>query len=437
VVPDPTHLYVQAGFRPGYLYDLVYTAKNPRVTGLGLAALRDCAAFFRYARHDRSGTQNPLAECIEQAHIFGISQSGRLIHHFIYEGFNTDEKERMVFDGALIHVAGAGKGMFNYRFRMTTVYSTQHEGRLAGSEFFPFTPMPQTDPLTGQQGDTLTRAKLSGDVPKMIFTQTSTEYWTRAASLLHTDVEGKTDLELPDNVRIYLVAGAQHLGAGPHTRGICRQPRNILDDRPPVLRAMLVALDRWVTQGEEPPPSRYPRIADGTLVDLKTFRSSFPRIPGVNRPEDYYRPARLDFGTRFFTQGVADIIPPKVGSPYQTLVPAVDSDGNELAGIRLPDVAVPLGTFTGWNLRAAEYGAEDTLAGLEGMYLPFAATREEREKHKDPRLSIAERYPTRDAYLARMTDVALELQEQGFLLAEDVASILRTASQRRLPDQSD
>jgi hypothetical protein len=433
-VPDPAHLYITAGFRPGWLYDLVYTAKDPRVTGLGMAALRDCTAFFRYARQDRDGVNNPLAGCVEHAHVFGISQSGRLIHHFIHEGFNADEAARPVFDGALIHVAGAGKGMFNYRFRMTTVYGTQHEGNLAGSEFFPFAPVPQTDPVTGQQGDTLARAKANGHMPKMIFTQTSTEYWNRAASLLHTDAEGKTDLTLPDNVRIYLVAGAQHLGGGPNTPGTCQQPRNTLDDRPPVLRAMLVALDRWVSSGQEPPPSRYPRLADGTLVDLDTFRSSFPQLPGVNLPQDYYRPARLDFGPRFHTQGIADMVPSKAGTPYRTLVPAVDADGNELAGIRLPDVAVPLGTYTGWNLRAAACGAEGTLAGLEGMYLPFASTSAQRRERRDPRPSVAERYPTRDVYLARMTDAVLDLKVQGFLLAEDAAAILKMASERPLGD---
>jgi hypothetical protein len=268
----------------------------------------------------------------------------------------------------------------------------------------------------------------------MIFTQTSTEYWTRAASLLHTDPEGKRDLELPSSVRIYLVAGAQHLGAGPHTPGICQQPRNILDDRPPVLRAMLVALDQWVSAGKEPPASRYPRIADGTLVDIGTFRTLFPRIPGVGLPDGCYQPARLDFGPRFHTDGIADIIPPKVAGHYRTLVPAVDKDGNERAGIRLPEVAVPLGTYTGWNLRAAKYGAEGILAGLDGMYLPFASTGDERRKEGDPRPSVVERYPTWETYLGKVTDAALELYREGFLLAEDVAAILATASERRLWD---
>lgn len=432
LIPDPQHLYVKAGLRPGWLYDLVYTAKEPRVTGLGLAALRDCVAFFRHAAADRTGTPNPLADTVEAAYIFGISQSGRLIHHFLYEGFNTDEAKRPVFDGALLHVAGAGKGTFNHRFRMTTEYGTYHEGNWSGSEFFPFSPTPQTDPETGKQGDTLARVRAAGPVPKLIFTQSSTEYWSRGASLLHTDVAGKRDLTLPPEVRVYLVAGAQHLGGGPPTPGLCQQPRNILDDRGPILRAMLVALDAWVTRNEPPPPSRHPRVADGTLVDLKTFHAQFPRIPGVKLPDDFYKPLRLDFGPRFDSHGITDIVPPRVGKPYGALIPAVDADGNEIAGIRLPEVAVPLGTFTGWNLRAAPFGAEGLLSGLDGMYLPFAVTVAERQARHDPRPAVQERYPTREVYLARMTEAALELQEQRFLLAEDVVAILRNAAQRRL-----
>lgn len=430
LVPDPTHLYVKEGFRPGWLYDLVYTAKEPRVTGLGLAALRDCVSFLRHGPAGPAEASNPLAGAIDTAYVTGISQSGRLIHHFIYEGFNTDEARRPVFDGALIHVAGSGKGMFNYRFRMTTEYGTCHEGNLSGSEFFPFAPGPQTDPVMGESGDTLTRARASGHVPKIIFTQTSTEYWSRAASLLHTDVEGRKDLELPPEVRVYLVAGAQHLGASDGTAGICQQPRNTLDDRGPVARAMLVALDEWVSHGTPPPPSRHPRIADGTLVDLKGWQ--FPRIPGVNLPSRYYEPLRLDFGPRFRTEGVADTIPPKIGPAFRTLIPTVDTDGNETVGIRLPDVAVPLGTFTGWNLRAAAFGAEGVLSPLDGMYLPFALTKADREKADDPRPAVRERYPTRDVYLARMTDAALQLKRERFLLAEDVTAILQKAAERKL-----
>lgn len=420
VIPDATHVYVREGLRPGWLYDLVYTAKEPRVTGLGLTALRDCVSYFRYGE----GAENPLAGAIQKACVFGISQSGRVIHHFLYEGLNVDERGRGVFDGALIHVAGAGKGMFNYRFRMSTEFGTQHEGHLSGSEFFPLAPLPQTDPVSGESGDSLERSRKQGHVPKIIFTQTSTEYWSRAASLLHTDVEGQTDLRLPEDVRVYLIAGAQHLGASDGTPGICQQPRNTLDDRGPVQRAMLVALADWMQTGKAPPPSRHPTLGEGTLVDIEAWRAQFPKIPGCGLPTVHYQPARLDFGPRFQSEGIADVVPPKMGKEFRTLLPAVDADGNETSGIRLPEVAVPLGTYTGWNLRAAKFGAETALAPLDGMFLPFARTRAEREKSGDPRLSVRERYPTRAEYLSRLTEAALKLRGEGFLLDEDVVRIL-------------
>jgi hypothetical protein len=420
-VPDPAHLYVKEGLRPGWLYDLVYTAREPRVTGLGLAALRDCVSFFR----QENDSSNPLSGSVEQALVFGISQSGRVIHHLLYEGLNTDEAGRQVFDGALVHVAGSGKGMFNHRFRMSTEYGTQHEGHLSGSEFFPLAPVPQTDPVTAASGDTLARARAAGHAPKLIFTQSSTEYWSRAASLLHTDVKAETDLELPEDIRVYLVAGSQHLGKSDGTPGICQQPRNTLDDRGPVLRAMLLHLSAWVQAGgPPPPPSRHPRIADGTLVGFDTWLSRFPRIPGINLPGGAYQPPRLDFGPRFHSQGIADIIPPASGEPFATLLPAVDADGNETSGILLPEIAVPLGTHTGWNLRSPEAGAETMLSPLDGMFLPFAKTRAERERSGDPRPSLEERYPSRADYLARLTETALALRAGGFLLDEDVTRIL-------------
>lgn len=430
LIPDGQHLSVKGGFRPGWLYDLTYTAKAPRITGLGLAALRDCVAFFRYANADAQGVSNPLAGEIDRAHVFGISQSGRVIHHFMYEGFNTDEQNRQVFDGALIHVAGAGKGMFNHRFRMTTEYGTEHEGYLSGSESFPFTLTEQTDPVTGQSGDTGQRARQHDHLPKLIFTQSSTEYWSRAASLLHTDVEGKTDLPLPDSMRIYLIAGSQHLGGGPATAGMSQQPRNTLKHKPPILRAMLVNLDRWVRGQSDPPPSRYPRLDDHTLVDLETFRARFPKIPSVELPDSYYQPFRLDFGPRFHSEGIADIVPPRMGPRYRTLVPAVDADGNELAGIRLPDITVPLGTHTGWNLRAEPYGAAGVLSRLDGMFLAFASTKAQRLQTGDPRASLQERYPSQAEYVARIAQTATQLHREGFLLAEDVIEILESATAR-------
>tara|TARA_Y100001934_G_scaffold117281_1_gene143608 strand:+ start:8937 stop:10961 length:2025 start_codon:yes stop_codon:yes gene_type:complete len=432
VVPDATSLYVKDGFRPGWLYDLVYTARDPRVSGLGLAGLRDAVSFFRYADKDRDGRVNPVRGAIRQATIFGISQSGRLIHHFLYEGLNVDLADRKVFDGAILLVPGAGKGLFNYRFAMATVYGTYRRSNLSPSEFFPFTPFPQTDSVTGQEGDSLARLRGKDGIPKMFFVQSATEYWSRAASLLHTDVEGKRDLKIAPNVRIYSIAGAQHLGGGPTDKGICQNPRNPLKHRGLVLRALLVAMDKWVEDGTEPPASRYPRIDDGTLVNMETFQNQFPEIPGVGVVNHRYQPLRLDLGPRWHSDGVATIVPPKVGSAYTTLVPAVDRDGNELAGIRLPDVEVPLGTYMGWNLRSEKYGAGGVLAGLHGSYIALAKSMADRLRTTDPRFSVRERYPSRSVYLQAYTDAVLRLEKDGYLLTVDAMALLRQAAERDL-----
>ncbi len=430
-LPDPRHLYLKDGFRPGWLYELVYTATEPRVTGLGFAAVRDTVSFLRYAEKDAAGQANPLTGAIERAYAFGISQSGRFIHHLVYEGFDTDEQNRVVFDGALAHVGGGGKGYFNHRFAQTTRHGSQHEDNLSPSEFFPFTTSPQYDPVTGERGDTLERTRAGGHVPKLFFTGTSTEYWTRATSLLHTDVDGKTDA-LPDpNVRIYFITGGQHGVSGSSDRGIYQNPVNILDHRP-VLRALLVQLDHWVTSGTEPPANRIPRISDGTLVDLKTYQASFPAIPGAKAPDAMYVPVRLDFGPRWKETGIAEFVPPRVGPAYRTLVPAIDADGNEIAGIRLPDIAVPVATYTGWNLRSESVGAAGALGRWNGSYFPFPLTADERAKTGDPRVSIAERYVSREAYLSRIGEAAVQLRDAGFLLDEDVVEILRAAASRKL-----
>ena len=430
-VPDAKHLYVKQGFRPGWLYDLVYVGRDPRVTGLGLAAVRDVVSFFRHAKADSQGTPNPLAGAVDRAYVFGISQSGRLIHHFLYQGFNADERGRAVFDGALVHVAGGGKGLFNGRFVQTTRHGSHHEDNLFPSDFFPFASTPQDDPLTGRRGDALQQARAAGPVPKILFTQTSAEYWCRAASLLHTDVAGRRDLPLAPEVRLYFIAGAQHGVSSTPDRGIYQHPQNILDHRP-ALRALLVALDRWVSRGQEPPPSRYPRIADGTLVDLAAYRRAFPRLPGISLPESFYAPLRLDLGPRWETEGIADFVPPKVGPAYCTLVPAVDRDGNDLGGVRLPDVAVPVATYTGWNLRAAASGAEGMLGRWTGSYFPFPRTARARQQSGDPRPAVLERYPTQQDYLDRIGQIARQLVREGYLLEEDAERIAKVCANRRL-----
>jgi hypothetical protein len=425
-VADAGQLWVKGGLRPGWLYDLVYTARDPRVSGLGFAAVRDCVSFFRY------GADSPLAGAVERAYVFGISQSGRFVNHFIHEDFNTDERQRVVFDGALSHVSGAGRLTSNSRFGMATLCAAQHENGLTPSESFPFNTVPQTDPVTRRTGDILAAARARGQMPKVFYTQSSTEYWTRGASLLHTDVDGKRDVSLDPQTRLYVFAGAQHLGGSSTNRGSYQNPCNPLNDRPPLLRALLVVLDEWTSRGVPPPESRYPRIKDGTLVSVDEFRSAFPKIPGVQLPAVCYTPLWLDFGPRWEKDGIADIVPPKIGRPYRTLVPAVDRDGNELAGVHLPDVAAPLATYTGWNLRAASHGAEGMLAPYHGSYLPFVHSYEERLKIGDPRPAVLERYPSRIVYLYQVTEAVRRLRSQRFLLEEDATALLKLAGERQL-----
>lgn len=423
-VPDPTRLYLKEGFWPGWLYELVYEAKDPRVTGLGAVAVRDAVSFFRHASADAA---NPLAGAIERAYVFGISQSGRFIQHFIHEDFNADEQGRLVFDAAFSHVGAAATGVFNARFAQTTRHGSQHEDHLYPSDVFPFATVEQEDALTGRRGDMLGRARRAGHLPRLFLIETSTEYWGRGGSLLHTDVEGQRDLAIDPNVRLYVIAGAHHLFFTPPGPGPYQNEANSLNYRP-LLRALLVALDRWVTLGEEPPPSACPRISDGTLVDFACWRESFPRIPGVRLPEPPYAPLRLDLGPRWESLGLADFVPPKVGPPFRTLVPAVDADGNELAGIRLPEVAVPLATYAGWNLRASVSGAEGMLTRWVGSRWPFPGSPAERAEKRDPRPSVLERYPTRERYLDALRQSVLELHRRRLLLEEDVQPILTAAA---------
>ncbi|MDE2782583.1 MAG: alpha/beta hydrolase domain-containing protein [Gemmatimonadota bacterium] len=426
VVPDPSWVYVEEGFEPGWLYDLVYEGRDPRVTGLGLAATRDVISFFRHATEREGPRANPLAGTVELAYGYGGSQSGRFLHHFVYEGFNADPGGRIVFDAIMPHVAGAGKGIFNHRFGQTTRHGSHHEEGLYPSDFFPFNSVRQRDPVTGASGSMLDRARASGHVPRVFFTQTSTEYWSRAASLLHTDVEGKVDADIDQSVRIYMIAGTAHNSM---TGGAYQSPVNRATTRP-AMRALLVALDRWAADGVEPPASRYPRIDDGTLVDLAAFREGWPRIPGAAAPEGHYRPLRLDPGPRWYTEGIADDVPPKIGPAFETLVPMVDADGNELAGIRLPHVAVPLATWTGWNLRDASWGAGGMLTRWMGSYLAFPRTQAEGSQLSDPRRSVEERYRTHDEYVAHVERVCRELVAGGYLLERDAPALIREAAAR-------
>jgi hypothetical protein len=410
VVPDAGYLYVKEGIKPGWLYDLVYTAKNPKLTGLGMAAIRDVVSFFRYETADEAGTPSPLAGLVEHAYSWGHSQSARLLYHYVWQDFNGDENGRIVFDGIIPNCGGGGKGQFNSRFAQTTRHGSHLEEYLYPIDFFPFNTVEQHDPVTDKRGDGLGRARKSGTLPKMFFVNSATDYWTRAASLLHTDVDGKKDAEIDPNVRMYLISGKQHVDA---RIGV-------------VSRALLTALDQWVSEGVEPPESQIPKISDGTLVDLDAFKAAFPEIPGAQAPPSYYNPYRLDPGPRWDIEGIVDNVPPEAGAPFVCLVPQVDADGNEIAGIRLPEIVVPLATYTGWKMRNPWYSL--TLGRNTGRIWRFPRTEEERKQKDDPRAAVSERYPTEAEYLEKTAACIRKLKRRRLLLAEDAVLLAEQAA---------
>lgn len=389
-------LRLEGGFEPGRVYELTYRSLDASVAGVGFAAVRDAASAFL--------TRQDLPVSGRAAYVFGISQSGRYLRQFLAEGFNVDEQDRRVFHAVWPHIAGAGLGSFNTRFAKPG-YSSFPATR------FPFTDTAHPGP-DGRSGGILA-TYTAAQMPKVFYTNTPVEYWGqgRAAALTHTSIDGTRDISLPDNVRSYVLAGAQHSeGAFPPAAGAGQAPGNPMPQRE-VMRALLRALHRWAADDVPPPDSRYPRLADGTLVRAADVR--FPALPGVADPRTIEGPA-LMVGTRLERM------------PF--LVPQVDGDGNELAGIRVPELTVPLATTTGWNFRSERVGNPKTIVALAGAYLPFPRTRAEREARKDPRPSIAERYRSRDDYLKKIREAADALVRDRFLLAEDVPAVLDRAA---------
>jgi len=401
-------------FAPFKIYELWYEATGSKVLGIGFAAVRDLVSFLRYERIDRNGTPSPMiAEGartddtgMRHALAFGVSQSGRFLRHFLELGMNDDGHGRRVFDGVMSHVAGAGKVFANHRFGMPGRTATQHEDRLYPENWFPFGNAVTTDPFSRETG-----AILQGQAtdPLVIETNSSTEYWQKGASLVHTDPTGRHDADLPPNVRVYMIAGTQHggrPGVDP-SPGPCVNPRNP-HSATPALRALFAALEEWVTKEVEPPPSRVPRVADGTAVIAENLRMpavpSFAIAPGANQivpPVDWVDP------------------PARIDNVYGALVCAVDTDGNEVAGIRLPPIAVPLGTYTGWNVYRAQ---PNELADRDGSFIPFAQTKAAREETSDPRRSLEERYCSREAYVAKIKAAAEVLVADRLLLPSDAAA---------------
>lgn len=422
---------LDGGFEPGWIHELVYTARGSVVQGTGFAAIRDLVSFLRHDRSDenplRSATGEPVARRVIGE---GRSQSGRALRMFLHEGFNADEQGRRVFDGAMPVIAGGGQGFFNHRFASPTRTATQHAGHLYPVDVFPFTYGDQKDPFTGRTDGILRRARAAGVVPKVMHLDTSSEYWHRSASLVVTDPTGARDAGLPEEVRVYVFGGAQHSPAtGPSERG--QLPPNPTNYRP-LQEALFLALDRWITDGAPPPPSVYPRIADGTLTDWRADAAGWQPLPGVRYPEVIQQPERLDYGPAFEAERRIDHHPPlRTGKQYAVRVPAFDADNNEVGVLRLPALAVPVATYTSWNLRNPAIGAEDELLGLAGGYIPFPATETERTAAGDPRSDLAGRYDGFDGYLAQYMAAARRLVAEGYLLEEHLPGVQAVAESHR------
>jgi len=432
VKPSSKDIYIRSGFRPGHIYELIYPAKNPLVLGLGFAVARDLISFLRYESKDRAGKPNPLAAGkkstgISHAYAWGRSQSGRYLRDLIYHGFNEDESHRKVFDAVAPHVAGGGRLFLNYEFARPVTSSQQHTNQL-DPELFPHAYNLIKDAQTGRRDGILKRPRTD---PLVFHTQTSTEYWQKRGSLAHTDGKGN-DLTLPENVRLYVIASAQHnspFGSEP----VKDDSQFRVNPLPAgdALRALMVALDEWASKDIAPPLSQYPTIKDGTLV-LPTKNNGFPKIPGVNYVGLHNRQLFLDYG-KDILHGKMTVHPPKPkdNGAYKILVPKVDKDGNDLAGICLPAVEVPIATYTGWNLRPRGL-AEGELAGLLGSFIPFAKTKAERRRSGDPRLSINERYKDQNYYVQQVSRAARSLMDQRFLLQEDAERIIAEAAHTKI-----
>ncbi len=427
----PNYVRLHAGFEPGRIYQLVYTTRGSRIVGLGFAAVRDIAAFLK---HGSAADGNPCAGRLDYAHAFGSSQSGRFLRQMLYHGLVEDETERLALDGVIAHVAGGMRGEFNLRFGQPS-----KDVCFIIPELFPFTDTPQTDPLTGRRGALLANLEARGKASKVMFTNTAAEYWRGDAALIHTDLETMRDQPESPSVRRYHFAGTHHTSAlfplagwraADGMRG--QLPFNTVDFNP-LLRAALVNLDRWVSEGVPPPTSRHPSLNDGTSVPSDSLPAVFANLPGVRFPPKVTRALRLDYGPET-DHGRTVRLPAQEGETYPALVSDVDADGNERAGIRLPDITVPLATHTGWNLRHEAVGNRDLVigitGGLAGWTLPFAATGASREATGDPRPSIDERYASRDEYLRRVRAATRELIAAGYVLAEDLPRIVAAAGAR-------
>ncbi len=413
------------------IYEFSYTAKDPTVNGIGFAAVRDWNAWLRYETKDEAGTPNPFAGDIMRIYTEVSSQPGRLLNDFRYLGFNQAENGKQVFDGMMQWIA-AGDGIsMNYRWSQPGRTERNRQDHLFVEGRFPFANVTTTDPITAKTDSRYAKCEATHTCPYAMEIFSANEYWVKAASLMTTDPTGTKDLPDSPFTRIYLMSSMQHGTGNGAAKGACQQFQNPLDSQA-VQRALFVALDKWVTNGTEPPPSQVPKLSNGTLVKPDQTSTGFPQIPGVTYSGFKTTRYLLNYGPNFYTKGIPTINPPAFSTPYQdnpsngpiypSFVPKTDADGNDIAGLRLPEVQVPLATYTGWALRAGPH-ANDGCEG-SGQYIPFAKTKAERLASGDPRLSIEERYGNIETYSSILQKAIDGLERSGFLLPVDAKAAL-------------
>ena len=416
VVRDPRWVYMAKGFEPGKIYEVVYRAKDPVVVGAGMAAVRDMISYLKY-------------DSTAIAHVlygigYGVSQTGRFIRTFLYQGFNTDEKGRPAFDGFFVHTAGAGRGSFNHHFAQPSRDAQPYSTFFYPTDVFPFTSLPSIDPVTGARAGL--RDTLRGSEPtKVFYVDGGYEYWGRAASLTHTTPDGKSDVGFLRNERRYVISSAQHSSPSgwplPETAriaGTSAYKGDPLDQRL-ALRALMSSLIDWVAARREPPPSVYPKLATGDLVTASDLKA--PRIPKLAVATIPYQAYRMDLGARW-SRGIIDREPPRLGAPYPVFVSRVDSIGNELGGIRSVEILVPLATYFPWQLRTGMAGGADRLVSFRGTFVPLPKTDAERAASGDSRPSISALYGDRTTYLRRVDDAISSLIGRRLMLPADSAA---------------
>lgn len=429
---DGTAISLAGGnFTANDIYEFAYTAKDPRVNGLGFAAVRDFVAWLRYESHDDFGNANPMAGDIRRIYTEVVSQPGRLLNDFRHLGFNQAENGKKVFDGHMQWIA-AGNGMnMNYRFSQTGRTERNRQNHLFLEGRFPFANVMSRDPILRKTDSRYARCQKTNTCPLAVEIYSANEYWVKAASLMHTDPGGEHDLPDSPYARNYLMSSMQHGTGNRNNRGACQQFQNPLSSSV-TQRALFIALDEWATSNRKPPRSRVPMLRDGTLVPpLPQAGMGFPEIPSVTYTGLMTTRYLFDYGLDFYETGIATINPPELpfntpsyqddprnGPIYPSYVPKTDSDGNDIAGVRLPDLTVPLATYTGWALRSGVWANDGCEAA--GQYIPFARTAAERAATGDPRPSVEERYPSFEAYHAKIVKALDDFVAERFLLCEDV-----------------